>query len=60
MFKTDIINSIAKKTGNTKVAVEGFLDSFVGTILETVKKDKEVSLISFGSFKVIKTKAIVF
>lgn len=57
MFKTDIINSIASKTGNTKVAVECFLDSLVGTILETVKKGEEINLIGFGSFKVITTKA---
>jgi nucleoid DNA-binding protein len=57
MFKTDVINSIASKTGNTKVAVEGFLDSFVGTILETLKKGQDVNLIGFGSFKVVATKA---
>ena len=57
MFKTDLINSIATKTGNTKAATELFLDSFVETILESLKKDEDVSLIGFGSFKVIKTKA---
>lgn len=57
MFKTDLINAIATKTGNTKAATELFLDSFVETILESLKKGNDVSLIGFGSFKVIKTKA---
>lgn len=57
MFKTDLINAIATKTGNTKASTELFLDSFVETILESLKKGNDVSLIGFGSFKVIKTKA---
>ncbi|HSQ98083.1 MAG TPA: HU family DNA-binding protein, partial [Rickettsiales bacterium] len=57
MFKTDIINAIASKTGNTKTSVEDMLDSFVSTVIETVKKGQDVNLIGFGSFKVVKTKA---
>ncbi len=57
MFKTDLINSIAIKTGNTKVVSELFLDAFIETILESLKKGEDVSLIGFGSFKVVETKA---
>ena len=57
LFKADIIESIAKKTKNTKVASELFLDAFVETILESLKKGNDVSLIGFGSFKVVATKA---
>ncbi len=57
MFKADIVNSIAAKTGNTKVAAETFLDSFIEIIEETLKKGEDVSLIGFGSFKVVETKA---
>lgn len=57
MFKTDIINAIASKTGNTKTSVEDMLDSFVSTVIETVKKGQDVNLIGFGSFKVVNTKA---
>jgi len=57
MFKTEIIDSISKKTGNTKVAVEGMLNAFIETIIEAIKKGQDVSLIGFGSFKVVKTKA---
>lgn len=57
MFKADLINSIATKTGNVKVASELFLDAFIETILETLKKGEDVSLIGFGTFKVVETKA---
>ena len=57
MFKSDIINTISSKTGNTKVASEDFLNSFTETILETLSKGEDVSLIGFGSFKVVSTKA---
>lgn len=56
MYKADLINSISSKTGNTKVAVEGFLDAFVETILEALKNGDDVSLIGFGSFKCMSTK----
>jgi len=57
MFKSDLINAIASKTGNTKVATEAFLDTFVESILEALKKGQDVNLIGFGSFKVVNTKA---
>jgi len=57
MFKTDLVNSIATKTGNTKVAAEMFLNSFIETIEETLKKGEDVSLIGFGSFKIVATQA---
>ncbi len=59
MFKTDIINELAARTGNTKIASELFLDSFIDIVLESLKKDKDVTLIGFGSFKVVPTKARV-
>ena len=57
MFKTDLVNAIAKKANSTKVATENFLNSFVETIKETLKKGQDISLIGFGSFKVVKTTA---
>jgi nucleoid DNA-binding protein len=57
MLKQELINTLSEKTGNTKVASELFLDSFVETILESLKKGQDVNLIGFGSFKVVKTKA---
>ena len=57
MFKQDLVNTIATKTGNTKVACEMMLNAFVETVEESLKKGEDVSLIGFGSFKVVDTKA---
>ncbi|HSQ97591.1 MAG TPA: HU family DNA-binding protein [Rickettsiales bacterium] len=56
MFKKELIDAITKKTGNTKVASEFFLDSLIEVILETLKKGEKVSLIGFGSWEIKKTK----
>ncbi len=56
MYKTDLINALAAKTGNTKVTSEFFLQELVQTILESLEKGEDVSLIGFGSFKVVETK----
>ncbi len=57
MFKTDLINALATRTGNTKVASEFFLQEFVQIVLEALAKGEDVSLIGFGGFKVVNTKA---
>jgi nucleoid DNA-binding protein len=57
MFKTDIINAISQKTGGTKASTEVFLNTFVDVVLASLKKGEDVSLIGFGSFKVVATKA---
>jgi nucleoid DNA-binding protein len=57
MLKQELINTLSEKTGNTKVASELFLDSFVETILESLKKGRDINLIGFGSFKIVETKA---
>ncbi|HSQ97748.1 MAG TPA: HU family DNA-binding protein [Rickettsiales bacterium] len=58
MFKTELISKITSKTKKgTKASTEKMLDAFIKTVIETVKKGQDVSLIDFGSFKVVKTKA---
>lgn len=57
MYKTDIINALAAKTGNTKQTSEFFLQELIQTILESLSKGEDVSLIGFASFKVVETKA---
>ena len=57
MYKQDLINAVATKTGTTKVACEMLLNAFMETIEESLKKGDDVSLIGFGSFKVVDTKA---
>ena len=56
MFKKDLVNAIASKTGNTKASAELFLGTVIDTIIETLRHGNDVNLIGFGSFKVIQTK----
>jgi DNA-binding protein HU-beta len=56
MSKDEIISAIAQKTGSTKTATETFLNGFIETVKETLKKGGDVSLVGFGTFKVIETK----
>lgn len=57
MFKNDIVDAVAKKTGATKVAVQSVLDSFTEVVIAALKKGEDVSLIGFLSLKVVPTKA---
>ncbi|MDR1926386.1 MAG: HU family DNA-binding protein [Endomicrobium sp.] len=56
MSKYEIISAIAQKTGSTKTTTETFLNGFIETVKETLKKGGDVSLVGFGTFKVIETK----
>ena len=50
MNKSELVKAISEKSDLTAKNAEKFLDSFVEIIIDTVKKGKEVNLISFGSF----------
>ncbi len=51
MNKAELVDAIAKKTGETKRLSEGFVDAFVKTVVETVGKGEKVSIVGFGSFE---------
>lgn len=57
MNKTELVDSIAKKTGLTKKDSEAALNAFVESVTESLKKDDKVQLIGFGSFEVRKRAA---
>lgn len=57
MFKKELIEAITKKTGNTKVACESFVDSFIEVVKEALKKGDKLSLIGFCSLASVDTKA---
>ena len=56
MNKAELVETIAKETGLTKVDAEGALEAFMKTIIRGAKKDP-VSLVGFGAFKYVKSKA---
>jgi DNA-binding protein HU-beta len=48
--KTELIESVAKQTGETKRVVGEVVDGLVGTIQKQVKKGDKVTLPGFGTF----------
>ena len=54
MTKSDIINKIVKETGIDKITVQKIVETLMGTVKESLAKDKNVYLRGFGSFIVKK------
>lgn len=52
MNKTDLINSIAAKSGLNKKNSEAALNSFIGTVEDALKGGEKVVLVGFGTFEV--------
>lgn len=52
MTKTELIASIANKTGLTKKAAEEVLGAFVDTVTDSLSKGEKVQLVGFGTFEV--------
>ena len=56
MNKTDLINEVAKVVSTKKEAQEA-LDCVLSSITNSLKKGDTVTLVGFGTFKVMKRKA---
>ena len=52
MNKTELVESIAQKTGLSKKDSESALNAFLDTVKETLKNDDKIQLVGFGSFEV--------
>lgn len=52
MNKTDLINSIATKSGLNKKNSEAALNAFVGSVEEALNGGEKVVLVGFGTFEV--------
>lgn len=57
MNKTDLINSIAAKSGLNKKNSEAALNAFIGSVEESLKRGDKVVLVGFGTFEVRKRAA---
>ena len=57
MNKTELVESIAQKTGLSKKDSESALNAFLDTVKETLKNDDKIQLVGFGSFEVRKRAA---
>ena len=52
MNKTELIEAIAAKTGDSKKATTEALNAFIEVVSETMKNNDKVQLVGFGTFEV--------
>lgn len=52
MNKSDLINSIASKSGLNKKNSEAALNAFISSVEDTLKTGDKVTLVGFGTFEV--------
>ena len=57
MNKAELIESLAKTTGQTKAESERWLSAFISTVSKNMKKKDGVKLVGFGTFGSAKRKA---
>jgi len=57
MNKSELISYIAKKNSCTKAEAERVIEMFTSSVIETLGKGNDISLIGFGSFTVGKVEA---
>lgn len=57
MKKSELISAIAEKAGISKVAADKALAAFIETVEGELKAGGEVSLVGFGTFKVVERAA---
>lgn len=53
MTKKDLINSVVKTTGLTRIECEAVIDSFMLAVIEALKEDHRCELRGFGIFRVV-------
>lgn len=52
MTKPELINAIAAKTGMKKKDADSAVNAMLDTVMETLRKKQNVSLVGFGTFDV--------
>ena len=57
MNRTDLIDTLSKATGQTKVDSEKWLEAFISTVSKNMKKKEGVKIVGFGTFASAKRKA---
>jgi DNA-binding protein HU-beta len=59
MNKSELLDAIVKQTGDTKAAALKHLDATTAAIVAAVKKGDNVTMVGFGTFKLVKRAARV-
>lgn len=57
MNKAELIEEVSGKVGLTKKETGNVVDTMTGTITDTLSRGEKVTLVSFGTFQVMKRKA---
>ena len=57
MNKAELVESLAKTTGQTKAESERWLSAFINTVSKNMKKKDGVKLVGFGTFSSAKRKS---
>ena len=52
MNKAELIESMSRQLGSTKAEAERALDAFTECVSSGLKKDQEVAILGFGTFRV--------
>lgn len=55
--KTVLVDKVADVAGVSKKDTKAIIDALMSTVVEEVKKDNEIRLIGFGTFKKVKRAA---
>lgn len=51
MNKTDLVEALANRTGQTKAATSEFLEALIEQVRASAKKGDDITLAGFGAFK---------
>jgi DNA-binding protein HU-beta len=57
MTKSELVDEISQRIGQTKATTESMLDAFVEVVASALKNESELKLVGFGSFSVSTRKA---
>ena len=57
MYKNELIDAIAEKTGCAKTQAKSVLDAIIEISTETLAKGESITLVGFGSLSIVKRPA---
>ena len=57
MNKAELVEEVAGKVGLTKKDANNVIDAITSAIMDSLKRDKKVTLVGFGTFQVMEREA---
>ncbi len=56
MKKEDLVRTLSEKAGISRKQAQEFIEAFVESMIEGIKRDGRVLLVGFGTFEVVERK----